>query len=308
MWIDGTGLPTEKHTPSPRQGRPVLASPPMAPMSRPTASAPPPGASPWTDPPTPSGATSRPRIARRPPWPRRPCASTTGTARTSWPWRRRPATPPRPGAAWRPTRPGPTAAGPAPAAPSPGPRTGGRSGPSIPRRPPATRRSWRRSCGWGSIAGSATPRCSWLLPSPSTVAARLGGGRLAAHLREWPGLVGDALRALAETQIRFAELCLAEGLAGVLYAVHVARRARARRVHLRRDARAPRPRGAGRRSTAGPRCAWSTSPGRCPSRGWRPGPPTSSAGRRAPTCRRSPTGTRGSGRAALGGLDARGAP
>ena len=60
-----------------------------------------------------------------------------------------------------------------------------------------------------------------MLPAPSTVAARLGGGRLAAHLREWPGLVGDALRALAETQIRFAELCLAEGLAGVLYAVHV---------------------------------------------------------------------------------------
>ncbi len=59
------------------------------------------------------------------------------------------------------------------------------------------------------------------LPAPSTVAARLGGGRLGAHLREWPGLVGDALRALAETQIRFAELCLAEGLAGVLYAVHV---------------------------------------------------------------------------------------
>jgi uroporphyrinogen decarboxylase len=60
-----------------------------------------------------------------------------------------------------------------------------------------------------------------LLPSPSTVAARLGGGRLAAHLREWPGLVGDALQALAETQVRFADLCLAEGLAGVLYAVHV---------------------------------------------------------------------------------------
>ena len=58
------------------------------------------------------------------------------------------------------------------------------------------------------------------LPAPSTVAARLGGGRLAAHLREWPGLVGDALRALAETQIRFADLCLAEGLAGVLYQVH----------------------------------------------------------------------------------------
>jgi uroporphyrinogen decarboxylase len=58
------------------------------------------------------------------------------------------------------------------------------------------------------------------LPAPSTVAARLGGGRLASHLREWPGLVGDALHAVAETQGRFAEICLAEGLAGVLYTVH----------------------------------------------------------------------------------------
>ena len=58
------------------------------------------------------------------------------------------------------------------------------------------------------------------LPAPSTVAARLGGGRLAAHLREWPGLVGGALTALAETQARFGELCLAEGLAGVLVTVH----------------------------------------------------------------------------------------
>ena len=59
------------------------------------------------------------------------------------------------------------------------------------------------------------------LPAPSTVEARLGGGRLATHLREWPGLVGDALRALVETQVRFAELCLTEGLAGVLYTVHL---------------------------------------------------------------------------------------
>jgi uroporphyrinogen decarboxylase len=59
------------------------------------------------------------------------------------------------------------------------------------------------------------------LPAPSTVAARLGGGRLAAHLREWPGVVSDALRALAETQLRFAEICLGEGLAGILYAVHL---------------------------------------------------------------------------------------
>ena len=60
-----------------------------------------------------------------------------------------------------------------------------------------------------------------VLPAPSTVAAQLGGGRLGAHLREWPGLVGDALQALTETQLRFADLCLGEGLAGVLYTVHV---------------------------------------------------------------------------------------
>jgi uroporphyrinogen decarboxylase len=59
------------------------------------------------------------------------------------------------------------------------------------------------------------------LPAPSTIAARLADGRLATSLREWPGLVGDALRALVETQVRFAELCLVEGLAGVLYAVHL---------------------------------------------------------------------------------------
>jgi uroporphyrinogen decarboxylase len=60
-----------------------------------------------------------------------------------------------------------------------------------------------------------------VVPAPSTVAARLGGGRLGAHLREWPGLVGDALQALAETQLRFADLCLGEGLAGVLYTVDI---------------------------------------------------------------------------------------
>lgn len=57
------------------------------------------------------------------------------------------------------------------------------------------------------------------LASPLAVATRLAGGRLAADLREWPGLVQDALRAIAETQLRFAELCLSEGLAGVLYTI-----------------------------------------------------------------------------------------
>ncbi|HZS33842.1 MAG TPA: uroporphyrinogen decarboxylase family protein [Methylomirabilota bacterium] len=55
------------------------------------------------------------------------------------------------------------------------------------------------------------------LPAPLTVAARLAGGRLGLDLREWPGLVRDALAAIAETQRRFAERCLAEGLAGVAY-------------------------------------------------------------------------------------------
>jgi uroporphyrinogen decarboxylase len=59
-----------------------------------------------------------------------------------------------------------------------------------------------------------------LLPAPLAVAARLAGGRLELDLREWPGLVQDALRAVTETQLRFAERCLAEGLAGVLYALH----------------------------------------------------------------------------------------
>jgi uroporphyrinogen decarboxylase len=60
-----------------------------------------------------------------------------------------------------------------------------------------------------------------MLQAPFTVAARLGGGRLAADLREWPGLVTEALQAIAETQLRFATLCLAEGLAGVLYLAHL---------------------------------------------------------------------------------------
>jgi uroporphyrinogen decarboxylase len=59
------------------------------------------------------------------------------------------------------------------------------------------------------------------LAAPAAVAARLAGGRLALDLREWPGLVQDALRAIAETQIRFAELCLAEGLAGVCFTLRV---------------------------------------------------------------------------------------
>jgi uroporphyrinogen decarboxylase len=60
-----------------------------------------------------------------------------------------------------------------------------------------------------------------LLPAPLAVATRLAGERLSLDLREWPGLVADALRAIVETHVRFAETCLADGLAGILYAVHV---------------------------------------------------------------------------------------
>ena len=142
------------------------------------------------------------------------------------------------------------------------------------------------------------------LPAPSTVAARLGGGRLAAHLREWPGLVGDALGALAETQIRFAELCLAEGLAGVLYTVHVpAEPALGPSTYAEmlepHDQRSPdRP----RRPVRAVRGA--TSPGWCPSRGWADWPADvdrlGGRSRHAGTRRRA----RPAPGAALGGLDA----
>jgi uroporphyrinogen decarboxylase len=61
--------------------------------------------------------------------------------------------------------------------------------------------------------------------SPLSLARRLSGGRLATDLWEHPGLVRDALEAITETQARFADLALAEGVSGVFYSIQVASRA-----------------------------------------------------------------------------------
>lgn len=54
-------------------------------------------------------------------------------------------------------------------------------------------------------------------PSPDMVVRRLSGSRLPAHLAVDPGAVAGALAAVAETLVRFAEIVLGEGLAGLLY-------------------------------------------------------------------------------------------
>lgn len=69
--------------------------------------------------------------------------------------------------------------------------------------------------------------------APLAIARRLAGDRLAADLRDHPGLVADALEAIAETQARLAELALAEGVAGVFYAVHATGAVDAREVYAR---------------------------------------------------------------------------
>jgi uroporphyrinogen decarboxylase len=58
--------------------------------------------------------------------------------------------------------------------------------------------------------------------SPLSLARKLSGDRLATDLRERPALVKDALEAITETLIRFAEVVLSEGLAGVFYSIQAA--------------------------------------------------------------------------------------
>src|SRR5262245_36231515 len=60
------------------------------------------------------------------------------------------------------------------------------------------------------------------LSSPLSLARKLSGGRLNAHLREQPAAVADALEAITATLIRFAELALAEGVSGVFYSIQAA--------------------------------------------------------------------------------------
>jgi uroporphyrinogen decarboxylase len=58
--------------------------------------------------------------------------------------------------------------------------------------------------------------------SPLSLARKLSGGRLNAHLREQPTAVAGALEAITATLIRFAELALAEGVSGIFYSIQAA--------------------------------------------------------------------------------------
>jgi uroporphyrinogen decarboxylase len=60
--------------------------------------------------------------------------------------------------------------------------------------------------------------------SPLSLARKLSGDRLNTDLRERPDLVLDALEAITDTLIRFADRCLAEGLAGIFYSIQAASR------------------------------------------------------------------------------------
>jgi len=60
--------------------------------------------------------------------------------------------------------------------------------------------------------------------SPMSLAHKLSGGRLAADLREHPGLVRDALEAITETLVRFVDAALTEGMSGIFYSIQAASR------------------------------------------------------------------------------------
>ena len=60
--------------------------------------------------------------------------------------------------------------------------------------------------------------------SPLSLAHKLAVGRLAGDLREHPDLVRDALQAITETLIRFADAALTEGISGIFYSIQAASR------------------------------------------------------------------------------------
>jgi len=60
--------------------------------------------------------------------------------------------------------------------------------------------------------------------SPLSIARKLSGERLAIDLREHPELVTGALEAITDTQIRFAEAALGEGVSGIFYSIQTASR------------------------------------------------------------------------------------
>ena len=60
--------------------------------------------------------------------------------------------------------------------------------------------------------------------SPLSLARKLSGDRLTNDVRQHPQLVLDAVEAITETLIRFADRCLTEGLAGIFYSIQAASR------------------------------------------------------------------------------------
>lgn len=60
--------------------------------------------------------------------------------------------------------------------------------------------------------------------SPLSLARKLSGERLAEDLRQHPGLVKDALEAITETLVRYADVTLTEGVSGIFYSIQAASR------------------------------------------------------------------------------------
>jgi uroporphyrinogen decarboxylase len=61
------------------------------------------------------------------------------------------------------------------------------------------------------------------VPSPLSLARTLAGDRLRYDLKENPGAVTDALEAITETILAFAEACAREGVDGFFYSIEAAR-------------------------------------------------------------------------------------
>jgi uroporphyrinogen decarboxylase len=60
--------------------------------------------------------------------------------------------------------------------------------------------------------------------SPLSLARKLSGQRLNADLRDRPQQVKDALEAITETIVRFADVALREGVSGIFYSIQAANR------------------------------------------------------------------------------------
>jgi uroporphyrinogen decarboxylase len=60
--------------------------------------------------------------------------------------------------------------------------------------------------------------------SPLSLARKLSGARLAEDLRAHPALVRDALEAITDTLVRFADVALTEGVSGIFYSIQAASR------------------------------------------------------------------------------------